>query len=475
MVSFDKNQQQVVIRAPQAIVAPESPDPQLVEVEIDYLKWPEVAVSTLIDIMIHFYAPILHEQVQAQKEAYYQKAFDALAFHLIRLEKEKALSSEFLENITKEKMFIKWRELEDKYNETALSSVPGGPSGQQMWPYFDRMTVILKNERNRPPEVSKNILNEEKNSPQQKQQPQIFTITQSLTSIPTPATSQHEQQQQQNLQSQPQSQPQSQQQQQQEVFTCTHATATSQQEQQKQQEQQEQQEQQQQQISAISQSPTTQHNQQLFIVPYGHTTPVQAQQHNISTVPPTTIRQQYQQHVSVIPPSIAPQQQQLFIVPYGHTSPVQPQHQEASIITQPPVASQQQQQQNQQRQQDVSMIPQVTTATVSANQPIISTNSPMQVSASSPGINHELEEQRLITSIVERSIPRVLEELKMQQQHISYKEQYEYEFRNELLSLMRRHVQLLEEQRATQEEERTERKLILKRLTNVLKKLTDKM
>ncbi|EIE90588.1 hypothetical protein G6F46_001523 [Rhizopus delemar] len=464
MVSFDKNQQQVVIRAPQVIVAPESLEPQPVEVEIDYLKWPEVAVSTLIDIMIHFYAPILHEQVQAQKEAYYQKAFDALAFHLMRLEKEKALSPEFLENITKEKMFIKWRELEDKYNETALSSVSGGPSGQQMWPYFDRMTVILKNERNRPPEVSKNILNEEKNSPQQKQQPQIFTVTQSPTSIPTPATSQHEQQQGQNLQSQPQSQ----QQQQQEVFTSTHATATS---------QQEQQEQQQQQISAISQSPTIQHNQQLFIVPYGHTTPVQAQQQNISTVPPTTIRQQYQQHISVIPPSIAPQQQQLFIVPYGHTSPVQPQHQQASIITQPSVASQQQQQQqqNQQRQQDMSMIPQVTTAIVSANQPIVSTNNPMQVSASSPEINHELEEQRLITSIVEKSIPRVLEELKMQQQHISYKEQYEYEFRNELLSLMRRHVQLLEEQRATQEKERTERKLILERLANVLKKLTDKM
>ncbi|CAO3669115.1 unnamed protein product [Rhizopus stolonifer] len=296
MVSFDKNQQQIIVRAPQGA------EP------IAYPVWPEPAVSTLVDIMVHFYAPILNEKVQSQKEAYYQKAFDAFAFHLIRLEKENLLPAEFLGNLTKQEMFLKWQEIENKYNELAISLVPGGggPPGQQSWPYFDKMTFILKNERNKPP-----------NTQQQQQQSSSSSSSPSHTQY----TIEKEQQQQQQ------------------------ATSSS------------------------------------FVVD-------------------------------------------------------------------------------------------------SNNQPIPTSTSTAPDNAPPPVVEQPSEEQRIIAHIVEKSVSRVMEELRTDQEHIqqynTFKEQSKHAFRNELLGLMRRRVELLEEQRIRQEEDRVERRIISERLAIILDKLADK-
>ncbi|KAG1440213.1 hypothetical protein G6F56_012012 [Rhizopus delemar] len=294
MVSFDKNQQPIIVRAPQGA------EP------ITYSVWPERAVSTLVDIMVHFYAPILNEKVQSQKEAYYQKAFDAFAFHLIRLEKENLLPAEFLGNLTKQEMFLKWQEIENKYNELAISQVSGrdGSPGQQAWPYFDKMTFILKNERNKPP-----------NTQQQQQQ----SSSSSSSSSHTQYTIEQEQQQQ--------------------------ATSSS------------------------------------FVI-------------------------------------------------------------------------------------DTN------------NQPIPTSTPTAPDNVTSPVVEQPSEEQRIISHIVDESVSRVMEELKTDQEHIqqynTFKEQSKHAFRNELLGLMRRRVELLEEQRVRQEEDRVERRIISERLAIILDKLADK-
>lgn len=146
MVSFDKDQQKVVVRSPQAVEAAAC------------VVWPEPAISILVDIMAIFYRHITNEP--NQREEYYQKAFAALTFHLMQLEKEKVIPPDFLGNMTKEKMQMKWQEIEHKYSNIASSLTPGGPTGQQIWPYFDKVTFIFQTSRIVPPETTRHSVSE---------------------------------------------------------------------------------------------------------------------------------------------------------------------------------------------------------------------------------------------------------------------------------------------------------------------------
>ncbi|KAG1221510.1 hypothetical protein G6F68_020906 [Rhizopus microsporus] len=81
---------------------------------------------------------------------------------------------------------------------------------------------------------------------------------------------------------------------------------------------------------------------------------------------------------------------------------------------------------------------------------------------------------------IEKSVPRVLEEIRAQQsqmqyEHASLTEQSEYEFRKELLALMRRRVELMEEKKAKEDADRVERTALIGRLTDVLEKLNEKL
>ncbi|CEG74019.1 hypothetical protein RMATCC62417_09292 [Rhizopus microsporus] len=180
MVSFDKDQQKVVVRSPQAVEAAAC------------VVWPEPAISILVDIMAIFYRHITNEP--NQREEYYQKAFAALAFHLMQLEKEKVIPPDFLGNMTKEKMQMKWQEIEHKYSNVASSLTPGGPTGQQIWPYFDKVTFIFQTSRIVPPETTRHSVSEgaleEPNTtnPQNSITGHIPPTSASMPSSPAPVT-----------------------------------------------------------------------------------------------------------------------------------------------------------------------------------------------------------------------------------------------------------------------------------------------
>lgn len=280
MVSFDKKQEQMIVRAAQ------------VSEDSNCSTWPEPAVSILIDIMAGFYAYIVNEELQTQKEVYYQKAFDAFAFHLMRLEKERLLPVDFLGKLTKDKMLAKWQEIENTYKEVTASLTPGGPPGQHLWPYFDRMTFILQNRSIRAPEA---------------------------------------------------------------------------------------------------QSPK-----------------------------------------NTLPKEQAPQRQ----------------------------------------------VPPNTSATTRSNASTVQTQDTKITQAHNN--DNESKRQQMIMNAIEKSVPRVLEEIRAQQsqiqyEHASFAEQSEHEFRKELLALMRRRVELMEEKKAKEDADRVERTALIGRLTDVLEKLNEKL